>query len=88
MADRRPVSPKHGTIGVMTSGTTYNTPIPTKIIVVITVATTIAFTMLDGTTVTMGSCPIGVWQFDLQVTAVTLGTGSSGVITGFYNITD
>jgi hypothetical protein len=88
MADRRPVSPKQGTVGVMTSGTTYNTPIPTKIIVVITVATTIAFTMLDGTTVTMGSCPIGVWQFDLQVTAVTLGTGSSGVIAGFYDITD
>jgi hypothetical protein len=88
MADRRPVSPKHGTVGVMTSGTAYTTPIPTKIIVVITTATTIAFTMLDGTTVTMGSCPIGVYQFDLQATTVTLGTPANGVIAGFYNITD
>jgi hypothetical protein len=88
MADRRPVSPKHGTVGVMTSGTAYTTPIPTKIIVVITTATTIAFTMLDGTTVTMGSVPIGCWTFDLQVTTVTLGTPANGVIAGFYNITD
>jgi hypothetical protein len=86
-ADRRAVSPKHGTVGVMTSGTAYTTPIPTKIIVVITTATTITFTMLDGTSVNIGSVPIGIYTFDLMATTVTLGTPANGVISGFYDIT-
>jgi hypothetical protein len=88
MADRRPVSPKHGTVGVMTSGSSYTAPIPSKIIVALGTATTITLAMLDGTSVNIGACPVGVYQFEMQVTAVTLGTPGNGVISGFYNITD
>ena len=86
-ADRRPVSPKHGTVGVMTSGTAYTTPIPNKIMINITTATSVTFAMVDGTTVNIGTLPIGFFQFDLMATTVTLGTGANGVISGFYDIT-
>lgn len=86
-ADRRPTSPKTGTIGVMTSGTAYTTPIPNKIIINITTATSVTFTMLDGNTVNLGTVPIGLYQFDLMATTVTLGTAANGVISGFYDVT-
>lgn len=87
-ANGRPIQPKHGTVGVMTSGQAYTTPIPSKIVLNITTATTVTFAMLDGTTVAMGSFAIGVYQFDMQVTTVTLGTPANGVISGFYSITE
>ena len=85
-ADRRPVSPKTGTVGVMTSGTAYTTPIPNKIMLNITTSTSVTLTMLDGNTVNLGSLPIGFFQLDIEATTVTLGTGADGVIAGFYDI--
>lgn len=48
-----------------------------------TSASTVGITTLDGTTVSLGVLPIGVYQFDIQFTSVTF---TAGTAVGFYRV--
>jgi hypothetical protein len=81
--DKRPRM-SYGCSVQITSGTP-TTPQCMMFIVNITTATTLSFTTVDGTTVSLGTMPVGVYTFDVQVVEVTLGTAADGTIVGFYN---
>jgi hypothetical protein len=81
--DKRPRMAYGGSIQV-TSGTAIS-PQCMMFIINITTATTVSFTTADGNTVSLGTVPIGIYQWDVQAVEVTLGTPADGTIAGFYN---
>ncbi len=81
--DKRPRMSYGGSVAV-TSGQAF-TPMCMYFIINLTTSTSVTFTMADGSSAALGTLPIGVYEFELQATEVTLGTANDGTVVGFYN---
>lgn len=80
-ADRRPLASPP--LGVALSSGTAPGPIIQKLIVNCTVTGALTLTMVDGSTVLLGTLPVGVYVFDVQCQSVAW-TGTM-VVGGFWH---
>lgn len=75
-----------GTSAQGTSATAFPWVAHKLIVTVTTAASTFTVTMVDGTTVSLGSLAVGVYVFDIQCTQYTAGTPANVNVAAFTHL--
>lgn len=79
--DAKPLRSLNGSVS-LTTGVAPG-PLMHRLFVNVTTAGAVGVTTVDGTTVSLGTLPIGVYQLDIEFTSATFPAGAA---VGFYAI--
>ena len=77
----QPLGARNGSVALTTN--TDPGVVCQRLVLNATGASTVTITTLDGTTVSLGVLPVGVYQFDVQFTKVTF---TAGTAVGFFRV--